>query len=385
MKKTMKRVVTAVVAVSMALPMAACGSSNTAATTAAVSGKTAETPAGSAAGDNHAAPGADGVDHTQGESFKIRFATNASAGDVAGDGISQTGKGMIYFCKQIEERSGGRITTQIFTDGQLASSTQEYIGGAQNGAYEIFMLNCGSWADYTPAYAGLNIPYLYMDYDDAYAVLDSELRREWDAKAQADTQCIPLAHLDIGFRQLTANKEIHSPDDLKGIKIRTMVDPIQMGCWEAFGASVTPVPYAELYTALQQKLVDAQENPPSNIVSSKIFEMQDYCMKTNHNFTTTIMAASPVFWNTLSEDDKVFIQDLWQETEMYVRSLTEDLSNGFFDEMQSKGTTVVALTPDELKVFQDVARSVWPQVEEQMGSEAYNKLVDFVLDYQAKK
>ena len=114
---------------------------------------------------------------------------------------------MIYFCKQIEERSGGRITTQIFTDGQLASSTQEYIGGAQNGAYEIFMLNCGSWADYTPAYAGLNIPYLYMDYDDAYAVLDSGLRQEWDQRAQADTQCIPLAHLDIGFRQLTANRK----------------------------------------------------------------------------------------------------------------------------------------------------------------------------------
>ena len=163
------------------------------------------------------------------------------------------------------------------------------------------MLNCGSWADYTPAYAGLNIPYLYMDYDDAYAVLDSGLRQEWDQRAQADTQCIPLAHLDIGFRQLTANKEIHSPADLKGVKIRTMVDPIQMNCWEAFGASVTPVPYAELYTALQQKLVDAQENPPSNIVSSKIYEMQSYCMKTNHNFTATIMAASPVFWSTLSE------------------------------------------------------------------------------------
>ena len=158
-----------------------------------------------------------------------------------------------------------------------------------------------------------------------------------------------------------------------------------MNCWEAFGASVTPVPYAELYTALQQKLVDAQENPPSNIFSSKIYEMQNYCMKTNHNFTTTIMAASPVFWSTLTEEDKAFIQDLWKETEMYVRSLTEDLSDGFFDEMQSKGTTVIELTTDELKVFQDVAKSVWPQVEEQMGSEAYNKLVDFVLDYQAKK
>lgn len=380
----MKKVIAAMVSAAMLLPLAACGNSNaTSATAPAAAASSDGAAAEKKGGDGTGSPG--GVDHTQGASFKIRFATNSSAGDVAGEGISQTGKGMIYFCKQIEERSGGRITTQIFTDGQLASSTQEYIGGAQNGAYEMFMLNCGSWADYTPAYAGLNIPYLYMDYDDAYAVLDSQIRQEWDQRAQADTKCIPLAHLDIGFRQLTANKEIHAPADLKGVKIRTMVDPIQMNCWEAFGASVTPVPYAELYTALQQKLVDAQENPPSNIVSSKLYEMQSYCMKTNHNFTTTIMAASPVFWDTLSEEDKVFLQELWKETEMYVRSLTENLSDGFFDEMQSKGTTVVELTTDELKVFQDVAKSVWPQVEEQMGSEAYNKLVDFVMDYQANK
>ena len=384
MKKTMKKVIAAMVSAAMLLPLAACGNSNaTSATAPAAAASSDGAAAEKKGGDGTGSPG--GVDHTQGASFKIRFATNSSAGDVAGEGISQTGKGMIYFCKQIEERSGGRITTQIFTDGQLASSTQEYIGGAQNGAYEMFMLNCGSWADYTPAYAGLNIPYLYMDYDDAYAVLDSQIRQEWDQRAQADTKCIPLAHLDIGFRQLTANKEIHAPADLKGVKIRTMVDPIQMNCWEAFGASVTPVPYAELYTALQQKLVDAQENPPSNIVSSKLYEMQSYCMKTNHNFTTTIMTASPVFWDTLSEEDKAFLQELWKETEMYVRSLTENLSDGFFDEMQSKGTTVVELTTDELKVFQDVAKSVWPQVEEQMGSEAYNKLVDFVMDYQANK
>lgn len=318
-------------------------------------------------------------------SFKIRFATNSSAADVAGEGISQTGKGMLYFCKEIEKRSNGRITTQIFTDGQLASSTQEYIGNAQSGAYEMFMLNCGSWADYTPAYAGLNIPYLYMDYDDAYAVLDSELRQEWDARAEADTQCIPLAHLDIGFRQLTANKEVHAPADMKGVKIRTMVDPIQMACWEALGASVTPVPYAELYTALQQNLVDAQENPPSNIVSSKLYDLQDYCMVTNHNFTTTIMAASPGFWNGLSDEDKELIRQTWKDTEMYVRSLTAELSDGFFDQMAEGGTKVVELTESELKAFQDVAKTIWSQVESQMGSEAYNKLIDFVLDYQSKK
>ncbi len=368
----MRKTLAAILAMLMVLTLAACGGGET---------------TSSAASSGAAATG-DPSDPTQGESYTIRIATNGTAADIQGEGISQTGKGMIYFKKEIEERTGGRITVQIFTDGQLASSTQEYIGNAQAGAYEMFQLNCGSWADYTPAYAGLNIPYLYMDYDDAYAVLDSDLRKEWDERAQADTQCIPLAHLDIGFRQLTANKEIHTPADMNGVKIRTMVDPIQTACWEALGASVTPVPYAELYTALQQKLVDAQENPPSNIVSSRLYELQEYCMITNHNFTTTIMAASPVFWGNISDADKQLLTDLWHETELYVRTLTEPLSDEFFVQMEGTGENgcqIIELTTDELKQFQDVAKTIWPMVEEQMGSEAYNKLIDFVMEYQANK
>ena len=368
----MRKTLAAILAMLMVLTLAACGGGET---------------TSSAASSGAAATG-DPSDPTQGESYTIRIATNGTAADVQGEGISQTGKGMIYFKKEIEERTGGRITVQIFTDGQLASSTQEYIGNAQAGAYEMFQLNCGSWADYTPAFAGLNIPYLYMDYDDAYAVLDSDLRNEWDERALADTQCIPLAHLDIGFRQLTANKEIHTPADMNGVKIRTMVDPIQTACWEALGASVTPVPYAELYTALQQKLVDAQENPPSNIVSSRLYELQEYCMITNHNFTTTIMAASPVFWGNISDADKQLLTDLWHETELYVRTLTEDLANDFLVQMEGTGESgcqIIELTTDELKQFQDVAKTIWPMVEEQMGSEAYNKLIDFVMEYQANK
>ncbi len=358
----MKKFLAAILSMLMVLALTACGDSST------------------TTGGGDAATGE--------ESYVIRIATNSSAADVQGEGISQTGKGMLYFQRELEERSGGRITCQIFTDGQLASSTQEYIGNAQAGAYEMFMLNCGSWADYTPAYAGLNIPYLYMDYDDAYAVLDSDLRKEWDERCQADTQCIPLAHLDIGFRQLTANKEIHTPADMQGIKIRVMVDPIQTACWEALGASVTPVAYSELYTALQQGLVDAQENPPSNIVSSRLYELQEYCMVTNHNFTTTIMAASPVFWNRISDADKELLTTLWHDTEMYVRSLTEELSEQFFVEMEGTGEDgcqIIELTTDELKQFQDVAKTIWPMVEEQMGSEAYNKLIDFVMEYQANR
>lgn len=327
---------------------------------------------------------AEGVDYTQGDSYTIRIASSSPTTEFAGEGTTSLGMGVNYFIKTIEERTGGRVTAQVFPDGQIASSTQEYIGGLQNGAFDIGILNCGSWADYTPAFAGLNVPYLYFDYDDAYAVLDSEIGQDWKDRAQADTTTIPLAYFDIGFRQLTCQNEVHTPDDLKGVKIRTMPDPIQMACWEALGAAVTPIAYSELYTALQQKMVDAQENPPSNIASSKVYELQNYMVMTNHNFTVTIPAASPFFWNRLSDTDKELIQTIMIEAQNLGRENTEKLVDGFLDIIRTH-CTIIELTNEELKAFQDKAKSVWPMIEQQMGTEAYNKLIDFVMDYQSKK
>ena len=324
------------------------------------------------------------VDYTQGNSYTIRIASSSPTTEFEGDGTTSLGMGVQYFIKEIEARTGGRVTAQVFPDGQIASSTQEYIGGLQNGAFDIGILNCGSWADYTPAFAGLNVPYLYFDYDDAYAVLDSEIGQDWKDRAQQDTTTIPLAYFDIGFRQLTCQNEVHSPDDLKGVKIRTMPDPIQIACWEALGAAVTPVAYSELYTALQQKMVDAQENPPSNIASSKVYELQNYMVMTNHNFTVTVPAASPIFWNGLSDTDKELIQTLMIEAQNLGRENTEKLVDGFLDIIRTH-CEIIELSTEELMAFQEKAKSVWPMIEEQMGTEAYNKLIDFVTEYQANK
>lgn len=338
--------------------------------------------AGTASGSESASDSTSG----SGEKINIRIASSSPTVEFDGDGTTSLGISTNYFIKEIEKRTDGRITAQVFPDGQIASSTQEYIGGLQNGAFDIGILNCGSWADYTPAFAGLNIPYLYFDYDSAYAVLDSEVGESWKQKASEDTGTICLAYFDIGFRQLTANVPVHSPDDLKGVKIRTMSDPIQMACWEALGATVTPVAYSELYTALQQKMVDAQENPPSNIVSSKVYELQSYMIMTNHNFTVTIPAASPVFWNKLSKEDQELIQEVMIEAQNKGREQTAALADGFVQTIvDDAGTEVIYLTNDELKVFQEKAKTVWPMIEEQMGSEAYNQLLDFMEAYESGK
>ncbi len=370
MNKNFKRIATGILSLSMVLALAACG------------GGSSSTPAPAASGE----PATSQAAEPAGEPINIRIASSSPTVEFEGEGTTSLGISVNYFIKEIEARTNGRITAQVFPDGQIASSTQEYIGGLQNGAFDIGILNCGSWADYTPAFAGLNMPYLYLDYDEAYAILDSEVGEAWQAKAEEDTQCVPLAWFDIGFRQLTCNNEVHSPADLKGVKIRTMPDPIQMATWEALGCAVTPVAYSELYTALQQKMVDAQENPPSNIVSSKVYELQSYMVLTNHNFTATIPAAGPVFWNKLSDEDKTLIQDLMIEAQNKGREATADLAEGFIQTVQDDaGTQVIRLTTEELKSFQEVAKSVWPMVEEQMGTEAYTQMIDFINDYEAKK
>lgn len=329
----------------------------------------------------------DSKDNTSsGKKINIRIASSSPSIEFQGEGTTSLGISVNYFVKEIEARTGGRITAQVFPDGQIASSTQEYIGGLQNGAFDIGILNCGSWADYTPAFAGLNIPYLYLDYDEAYAVLDSSVGESWKKRAEKDTRCIILGYFDIGFRQLTCNNEVRTPTDLRGIKIRTMPDPIQMATWKALGCAVTPVPYSELYTALQQKMVDAQENPPSNIVASKVYELQKYMVLTNHNFTATIPAASPVFWGTLSAEDQTLIRELMIEAQNKGRMQTSKLAEGFIQTIDDADETeIIRLTADELKAFQDIAKSVWPMVEQQMGNEAYTELLGFVEQYETNK
>ena len=366
MKKISRReFLTVVAAASAAGLLSACGGS---------SGGTTST---SAAGGGAAS----------GQSINLRIASSSPTVEFEGDGTTALGISALYFVNQISARTDGRITAQIFPDGQIASSTQEYIGGLQNGAFDIGILNCGSWGDYTSAFAGLNMPYLYLNYDEAYAVLDSEVGQSWLQKAQEDTTTIPLAFFDIGFRELTCNNEVHTPDDLKGVKIRVMPDPIQTATWEALGCAVTPVAYSELSTALQQGMVDAQENPPSNIVSSKVYELQNYMVMTNHNFTATIPAISPVIWNQLSADDQQLIRDVMVEAQNEGRKHTAELADGFIQTVEDDaGTKVIYLTDDELKAFQDkVKEPIWPMVEKQMGTDAYNALISFVEDYEAGK
>ncbi len=373
MNKKFKQLITGILSLTLAFSLTACGGA------AAPSGGTAP-----AAGST--APAAGGAAPAPAEKINIRIASSSPTVEFNGEGTTALGVCVNYFVKEIAARTNGRITAKVFPDGQLASTPEEYIGGLQSGSFDIGIMNNGSWSDYTHAFAGLNIPYLYFDFETVYAVLDSELGQGWRQKAEADTTVIPLAYFDIGFRELTNSlREVRTPDDLKGIKLRTMVDDIQMAAWSALGTAVTPVAYSELYTALQQKMVDGQENPVSNIVSSKVYELQPYMTITNHNYTATIPAASPILWSKLSAEDQQLIKDLMIEAQNKGREKTQVFADGFLKTIADSGVQIYEPTTAELQQFQSKVKTVWTKVEENMGTEEFNKLIKFVDDYMAGK
>lgn len=363
MKKVFKRMAAALIAVPMVMSLVACGGSSS---KPAPSSGTPSAPAA-------AAPSANPI--------VIRIANQSPATEFANGGSTPLGISTNYFMKTIEERSGGQITCKLFPDGQLAKSSDEIIGGLQNGAFDCAIFNNGGWGDYTTGFAAINVPYLYFSYDIAYATLDSEVGQKMKDKVKADTGLIPVAFFDIGFRHITNSKrEIKTPADMKGLKLRTMTDDIQIAAMEALGAAVTPISYSELFTALQQKLVDGQENPVSNIVSAKFYELQPYMTITGHSFTVSTMTFNQQLFDKLTPEQQKLVKDVAVEAQNEGRKATPVIEKDYLQFLKDKGVKVYEPTVDELNQFRDAAKASWTKVEKLMGTEDFNQLIKFVED-----
>ncbi len=278
--------------------------------------------------------------------------------------------------KTVESASNGSIKVQIFPGSQLANGTDETISGLQNGAFEMAQLNTGSWGDYTQAFAALNVPYLFTDYSLVHAVMDSDFGKQMLQKVQNDVGVIPLCYSDIGYRHVTSSKGfIKSPADFKGVKIRTMTDPIQISSFNDLGAAVTPLSISELFSALQQKLVDAQENPLSTIFSNKFYEVQKYCTLTRHSYTTTLFFMNKDFYNKLSDSQKAAIKAANEAATKASRQRLEAAEKEYQDKLTAAGMQFYKPTDAEMTAFQNAVKPTWDKVKKTMGDDQWNKLI----------
>ena len=309
------------------------------------------------------------------ETLTLKVNTSASASTLELPGY---GQGIKYFCDEVEKRSNGKVTVEVYTDAQLGGSADEMIGGCQTGAFEFITLNQGSWGGYTDAFMPFNFPFLFPNEEVAFAFMDGEQGDYITQKIIDDTGIRVLCYYDMGFRHLTTkNTPVHTADDMVGLKLRTQNDPYQIAAMEALGAAVTTVAYSELFSALQQGLVDAQENPLSNIVVNKYYEVQNYLTLTGHTYTLTTMAINEDVFQSFSPDLQALMLEVAEDATQLCREGLLSQEEVYLEELEQH-MEVYEPTEEEKATFQEKASTTWPSIEEEIGSERYNAIIDEV-------
>ena len=301
-------------------------------------------------------------------------------------GVTPPGVLFKTFADRVSELSGGKLAVQIYPGNQLASSTDDIVNGLASGAFEMSEVSVASWGDYTTTFAALNVPFLFQTDAVVHEILNGDFGGEMRAQLYEDTTMHLLGYMYLGMRTITNNKkEIHTPADLSGLKVRVQSDPIQIATFEKLGASVVSVSFSELFTALQQNLCDAQDNPIHTTISKKFYEVQSYMTLLNHVPSISAFVMSDLFWNKLSAEEQGWIELAAQEASEasyeacagQIALLTQQL-------VDYGGVTVTKLTEEERGQFVDAVADVWGTCEGTMGPEAWGRLLAAVDAADAK-
>ena len=272
----------------------------------------------------------------EGESAK-KIELAATTGGMSKD--SPAGKGMALFAEKVKEYSNGTIEIKVFYDTTLGNATSA-INGMQQGSVDLLVCGDSYYASLVPEIQGFELPYMFASYDEARATLAGKAGDYIDSKLQAKG-IKALSFWEIGFRQLTNNKrEVNSPADLKGVKLRTLGAPAQVTAWEAAGAIVVPMDVSELYSAIQQGVVDGQENPLSEIKAQRFYEVQKYMSLTAHVYTPMLFSCSTIAWDRLSSEQKEIILKAAKDAQAEVYKINDANEQSLLAEIKASGVKV---------------------------------------------
>ncbi len=241
----------------------------------------------------------------------LRLSHNAAPNNPKSDGS-------LLFAKLVEEKTEGRIKVEVGGSAQYGDDA-ETLTNLRLGTIAFSANSQGTTSAIVPEIALIGLPFLFKDLDHAYQVVDSDVGEEIKKAARKKGLEI-LAFWDNGIRHTSNNKHpIKEPGDLKGMKVRTPPDSMTIDIFEALGASPVSLAFSELYIALQQKVVDGQENPLMNTYSSKLHEVQQYISFTGHKYETTPFIVSKMVFDTLSAEDQELIREAAMEAKDFNR------------------------------------------------------------------
>lgn len=278
----------------------------------------------------------------------------------------------VMFADLVSEKSNGMIEVKVFPADQLGKQ-KELVEGAQLGTVDMALTSDVLLSSFEPSLGILNLPFLFEDYDHVQKVLYGEVGEELkDALEQKNL--VVIGWWENGFRHITNSKlPINKPEDLKGLKIRTPSGSVFVDTFNMLGASATPMSFGELYSALQLKTVDGQENPTTHVLTQKFYEVQKYISLTNHIHVCEPLVMSKAVYSKLSPEYQQVLNEAGKEVSAWI-----------FDEISSKEASEIELikeagmdvnTPDT-DAFKEATKVVYDKYEDQFGKERIEKILN---------
>lgn len=247
--------------------------------------------------------------------------------------------GMVHMAERLEEKSGGRVRLEIYPNGQLGSET-ECIEQLQQGALAMTKTSAAPLEGFVAEMGVFGIPYIFRDADHFWRVLDGPIGQELSVASEG-VGLRGLCYYDAGSRSFyTINKPVRSPADLQGMKIRVMKSKTMMNMVEALGGSPTPIPWGELYTALQQKMVDGAENNLPSFYTNRHFEVAKHFTLDEHSRVPDILLISKPIWDGLTPQVQQWVQEAALESSRFQRTLWEEKTREALEAVQKEGVTI---------------------------------------------
>lgn len=275
------------------------------------------------------------------------------------------------FAELVKQGTSGRVEIAIYPAGQLGDEIE--LGEAvQMGTIDFAAIGGPIFTNWVPQYAVFGLPFLFGSYEQAYAALDGPLGDKMERLAEAKGFMI-LSHWDHGFRHITNKlRPIEKPSDLVGMKMRVPQEFVNIETFKALGSSAVAIPFGELYLALQQKVVDGQENPLGNIYYSKLFEVQKYLSLTSHIYANSILITSVNAWRRLPPDVQQVIAKAAEEAKLYMRQLIQEDDAKLIKELEKEG--MVINQPDPAP-FREAVKGVYTSLEDRIGKDVIEEVL----------
>lgn len=298
--------------------------------------------------------------------------------------VSNQGRAVKVFADEVEKASGGKMKVRAIGAAALGSDVQmqqALIGGAQ----EMMVGSTATLVGITKEMAIWDTPFLFNNGKEADAVLDGPVGQKVMDKLQ-EKGLVGLVYWENGFRNLTNNKRaVTKLEDMDGIKLRVMQNNVFIDSFKTLGANAVPLPFSELFTALETKTVDGQENPYNTILSSKFYEVQKYLTVTNHVYSPWIVTVSKKWWDGLSKDEQKILLDAAKKSRDFERQDTRAEADKALAELKGKGMQVNELSPTEAARMREKLSAVNASIAANVGESLWKEVQDAVAQARAAK